>query len=143
MCRAQPTAGQPPWSEWFTPGKTVLLIGVLLFIRYPEVFIGTHSFFNNDFGLFTYPVVHYLRASLLRGELPLWNPLNDCGVPFLAQWNTSACYPATWLCVLLPLPWSLNIVCLGHLLLAGWGMYLLAFRWTGNRFASSISAVAF
>jgi hypothetical protein len=131
------------WQEWFTPGRVVLLIGVLLFAQYPEVFLGTHSFFNHDFGLFTYPTVHYLRDCFLRGEIPLWNPLNDCGLPFLAQWNTSVCYPPAWFCVLLPLPWSLNMLCLGHLLLAGYSMYLLTFRWTGNRVASSVAAVGY
>src|ERR1041385_448804 len=137
------TEGASVWSNWFTPGKVVVLITLLLFIQYPEVFLGTHSFFNNDFGLFTYPTIHHLRDSLLRGEIPRWNPLNDCGVPFLAQWNTCACYPPAWLCVALPLPWSLNMLCLGHLVLAGYGMYLLAFRWTGHRFASSLAAIAF
>ena len=27
----------------------------LLFAAYPEVILGTHSFFDRDFGLFTYP----------------------------------------------------------------------------------------
>lgn len=131
------------WQEWFTPGRIVLLLGALLFAQYPEVFLGTHSFFNHDFGLFTYPTVHYLRDCLLRGEIPLWNPLNDCGLPFLAQWNTSVCYPPTWICLLLPLPWSVNMLCLGHLMLAGYGMYCLTFRWTRNRVASSVAAVGY
>src|ERR1700720_2655329 len=121
---AAPKGGKMPpspvdWAAAFTPGRLVLLIVFLLLVEYPEVIFGSHSFFNNDFGLFTYPVVRYLRTSFWRGEIPLWNPLSNCGIPFLAQWNTTVCYPPTWLCLFLPLPWSLNYFCLGHLVLAG------------------------
>src|SRR2546427_5012132 len=96
------------WTSWFTAGRLALMITLLLFAAYPEVVLGSHSFFNNDFGLFTYPVAYYTRESIWRGELPLWNPLSNCGIPFLAQWNTSVCYPFSWFYILFPLPWSLN-----------------------------------
>src|SRR5207253_8580621 len=59
------------------------------------------------------------RESFWRGEVPLWNPLNDCGVPFLAQWNTIVLYPGSLFYLLLPLSWSLGVFCLAHLLVAG------------------------
>src|SRR5580700_4854535 len=136
-------SGPADWAVHFTAGRLALLIVLLLFIEYPEVILGSHSFFNSDFGLFTYPVIHYLRDSIRRGEIPLWNPLNHCGVPFLAQWNTTVCYPPCWLCALFPLPWSLNCLCLGHLVLAGAGMYSLAHRWTEDSFAASVAGLAF
>jgi hypothetical protein len=68
--------------------------------------------------------------------MPLWNPLNNCGMPFLAQWNTLSLYPLSLIYLLLPMPWSLGIFCLAHLFLAGMGMYYLAFRWTGHRLAA-------
>jgi hypothetical protein len=95
------------------------------------------------FGLFTYPVAYYAHESFWHGEMLLWNPLNNCGVPFLAQWNTSVCYPLSLIYMLFPLPWSLNYFCLGHLVLAGVGMYLLAYRWTQNRLAASIAGLTF
>ena len=125
--------------NWFTPDRLALLIALLLLAAYPEVILGTHSFFNRDFGLFTYPNAFYAKQSLWHGEIPLWNPFNLCGIPFLAQWNTTVCYPLSWLYLVLPLPWSLNYFCFGHLLLAGMSMYWLAHRWTGNRFAASIA----
>lgn len=134
---------EPNWTERFTPLRLALLIALLLFIEYPEVVLGTHSFFYRDFGLFTYPIAHFTRESFWRGEAPLWNPLNNCGVPFLAQWNTMVCYPFSWIYILLPLPWSLDLFCLGHLVLAGVTMQALAFRWTGNRFAASVAGLAF
>ncbi len=131
------------WSAWFTPGKFVCLLFLLVFALYPEVILGTHSFFDRDFGLFTYPAVKYAGQSIARGEWPLWNPLSNCGIPFLAQWNTTVCYPVSWLCFVLPLPYSLNCFCLAHLFIAGLGMYWLAFHWTGHRFAACIAGLVY
>src|SRR6266446_6965949 len=44
------------WARGFTPGRLALLTVLLLFAQYPEVMLGTHSFFDRDFGLFTCPV---------------------------------------------------------------------------------------
>ncbi len=133
----------PSWTECFTAGRVAGLIALFLFALYPGVILGTHSFFFRDYGLFTYPVAYYAHESFWRGEAPLWNPLNNCGVPFLAQWNTSVCYPLSLIYLLFPLPWSLNYFCLGHLVLAGVGMYLLAYRWTQNRLAAGIASMVF
>src|SRR6266850_3705027 len=136
--------GRPAsWTDAFTGTRVAGLIVLFLFALYPEVILGTHSFFFRDFGLFTYPVAHYAHESFWRGEVPLWNPLNNTGVPFLAQWNTSVCYPPSLIYLLLPLPWSLNLFGLVHLVLAGAGMYLLAERWTQNRLAAGIAGIAF
>jgi hypothetical protein len=133
----------PDWTRQFTAGRFALLLAALISAAYPDVVLGTYSFFYRDFGLFTYPVAWYARDCLGHGHVPLWNPLNDCGVPFLAQWNTTVCYPLSLLYLLLPLPWSLDYFCLGHLVLAGVAMYHLAFRWSGNRFAASVAGTAF
>ena len=116
---------------------------MLLLVDYPEVILGIDSFFHRDFGLFTNPVAAHARESFWRGEVPLWNPLNNCGIPLLAQWNTTICYPLSWLYFLFPLPWSLNYFCLGHLVLAGVGMYRLAREWTGDRFGASVAGLAY
>lgn len=133
----------PSWMNQFTAGRVACLIALFLFALYPGVILGTHSFFFRDYGLFTYPVAYYAHESFWHGEALLWNPLNNCGVPFLAQWNTSVCYPLSLIYMLFPLPWSLNYFCLGHLVLAGAGMYLLAYRWTQNKLAASIAGLIF
>lgn len=128
---------------WFTPWRLAGLIALLIAVAYPGVVMGTHSLFYRDFGLFTYPLAWYHHASFWRGEIPLWNPLNDCGLPFLAQWNTAVLYPFSFIYVIFPLPWSLNYFCLLHLILAGVGMYFLAFRWLNNRLAASLAGLVF
>src|SRR5262245_8628997 len=82
-------------SSWLrlTPGLFGLLLGLLIFAAYPEVVLGTHSFFYRDYAQFGYPLAFHLKESFWQGELPLWNPFNNCGLPFLAQWNTMVLYP--------------------------------------------------
>jgi hypothetical protein len=129
--------------EWFTRARLLALLGLFVVIAFPGQVAGTHSFFYRDFGLFGYPVAHFARESFWRGEIPFWNPLNNCGLPFMAQWNTMVFYPGALLYLLAPLPWALNYFCLLHLFLAAAGMYSLAEAWTKNRFAASVAGLVF
>ena len=110
---------------------------------FSDVVFGGATFFFRDFAHFGYPLAHYHRESFWRGEIPLWNPLNDCGLPFLAQWNTLVLYPGSLFYCLFPLQWSLAVYCLAHLVLAGVGMFQLARRWTGSSPGASVAGVAF
>ena len=129
--------------EWFDPKRFSVLLALFIIALFPDVLLGRNTFFFRDYGIFGYPLAFYHRESIWRGELPLWNPLNHCGLPFLAQWNTMVLYPLSLIYVLLPLPWSLSFFCLLHLFLAGLGMYFLAHQWTASRFAASVAGLAF
>src|SRR5262245_37078438 len=107
--------------DWFGPWRFSLILALLILATFPEVLLGLKTFVYRDFGLFSYPLAYYFRQSFWQGEIPLWNPLNNCGIPFLAQWNTMVCYPPSLLYLLLPMPWSLNFFCLAHLFFAGLG----------------------
>ena len=128
--------------DWFTWRRFAGVLALLILAAFWDVLLNLSSFVYRDFGLFGYPLAHYLRESFWRGEVPLWNPLNNCGLPFLAQWNTLACYPGSLIYLVLPLPWSLNLFCLLHLFLAGVAMFFLAFRWLGNGLAASLAMAA-
>jgi hypothetical protein len=130
-------------AAWLTPGRFALLLGILILTAFPDVLLGRRTFVFRDFGLFGYPLAHFHRESFWRGELPLWNPLNHCGIPFLAQWNTLSLYPFSLLYLLLPLTWSLPFFCLAHLFWGGLGMYVLAQHWTRNRLAAALAGVVF
>ncbi|MBM3882009.1 MAG: hypothetical protein FJ387_20190 [Verrucomicrobia bacterium] len=147
---SEPTSTPQPWGappeevpRGLTPVRFAVLLAVLLGLAFPEVWSGGRSFFYRDFGVLAYPTIYHHREAFWRGELPLWNPLSNCGVPFLAQWGTMTLYPGTLIYLLLPLPWSLNVFCLVHLWLAGFGMYSLARRWTGHPLAAGLAGVAF
>lgn len=132
-----------PPGEWITPGRFALGLVVLLFIAFPLVLLGREAFYFRDYGVLGYPFVFHSHQSFWRGEFPLWNPFSNCGTPFLAQWGTLALYPPSLFYLILPLPWSLGVFCLGHLWLGGMGMFLLARRWVASPFAASVAGVAF
>lgn len=136
-------AGEAPAGDWLRPGRFAVLLGLLVLAAYPQVVLGLQTFVYRDFGLFGYPLAHHLRESFWRGELPLWNPLNNCGLPFLAQWNTQALYPPALIYLLLPLSWGLGLFCLAHLFLGGLGMFHLARRWTGDSFAAAFAGMVY
>src|SRR5436309_13255926 len=92
----------------FTPTRFAALLALLLLAAFPEVILVGKTFFFRDFTLFGYPLAHYHREAFWHGELPLWNPLNNCGIPYMAQWNTMVFYPFSLIYLLLPLPWSLS-----------------------------------
>ena len=121
--------------DWFTPRRFGILLALLIFAAFPHVLLGVQTFVVRDYGFFAYPLAHFQRECFRHGELPLWDPYNNCGVPFLAQWNTMPLYPPSLIYLLLPLPWSLSFFCLLHLWFAGFGMFFLARRWTGLRHA--------
>lgn len=128
---------------WFSPLRFSALLAILIFTLYLELLLGSHSLFFRDFGHFGFPLAHYFRESFWQGEIPLWNPLNHCGIPFLAQWNTLVFYPLSAIYLILPLNWGLNFFCLLHLFLGGLGMYFLTRSCVRNNFAASVAGFIF
>jgi hypothetical protein len=143
--RVQQPPGQTgnPIKPWFTPWRFALLLAMLVFAAFSQVLLGLQTFVVRDYGFFAYPLAHFQQECFRHGELPFWDPFNNCGVPFLAQWNTMPLYPPSLIYLLLPLQWSLSFFCLLHLWFAGFGMYFLARRWTSNSFAAAFAGVAF
>jgi len=92
-------------ADWLTPRRFGALLALFLFAAWPQVLLGLQTFVYRDFGLYAYPTAYHLRESFWHGEIPLWNPLSSCGVPFLAQWNTQVLYPPVLFYILLPLSW--------------------------------------
>ena len=134
-------AGAP--GDWITPGRFTVLLALVTGLLFAGVLVGSQTFFFRDFGYFGLPLAQFHREAFWRGEWPLWNPLNNFGLPLLAQWNTLTLYPPSLLYLLLPLPWSLNVFCLAHLVLGGAGMYALAAHWTRQPLAAAVAGVAF
>src|SRR5437867_4752030 len=145
------TSGAAPADVPFTRQSTAfmtlpvftIILAVLLLASFPDVVFGWRSFFTRDFANFGYPLAWHVHQSYCAGEIPLWNPYNFAGLPFLAQWNTLALYPLSLIYILLPLPWSLNCFNLLHLYLGGLGMFCLARRWLRDGRAASVAGVAY
>lgn len=130
-------------APWLTPLRFAGLVVLLLLVAYPKVLLGFDSFYYRDYGVLGYPCIYYHHAAFWRGELPLWNPLSNCGTPFLAQWGTMALYPFSLFYLVFPLPWSLTYFCFGHLLLGSLGIYVLTFRWTRSRLAAGLAGTIY
>jgi hypothetical protein len=138
------SSGHPTFAEkYLTPARFGVFLALLVFAAFPQVVLGLETFVARDFGFFAYPLAHFQSDCLRHGDFPFWNPYNNCGVPFLAQWNTMPLYPPALFYLALPLKWSLGMFSLLHLWWAGLGMYLLARRWTGNNFAAACAGIAF
>lgn len=130
-------------AKFFTPLRFGIFLALLVFAQFPQVILGLETFVARDFGFFAYPLAHFQRECFWRGEIPFWNPYNNCGVPFLAQWNTMPLYPPSLIYLIFPLNWSLSFFCLLHLWFAGFGMFFLARRWTKNNFAAAFAGTVF
>ncbi len=124
----------------FSTWRFALILLALVLVSFPSVFFGGQTFFYRDFCILTYPYAQFHQDSFWNGELPFWNPFNNCGVPCLAQYSLSL-YPFSLFYLLLPLSWSLPVFCLAHLYLAGFGAYRLVTHWTGNRWAAAVAGV--
>ena len=136
--------GDAPDSSSPSLGRFCLYLALLIGGAFPLVLAGVNSFFYRDYGVLAYPFVQFHHDAFWSGNpFPLWNPLSNCGAPFLAQWGTMVLYPFSLVYLLLPLPWSLGVFILGHLGLGGVGMFLLAWRWTGQGSAAAFAGVAF
>jgi hypothetical protein len=139
----EPSVRPSAAEAWLTPGRFALLLGLFIAAAFPGVLFGGTTFIIRDYGMFSYPVAYFQRQCFWRAELPLWNPFNNCGLPFLAQWNTLTLYPLSLIYLLLPLTWALSFFCLAHLFWGGLGMYFLAQRWTNHRLAAGLAGVIF
>jgi len=60
---------------------------------------------------------------LRKDEVPLWNPYMSAGTPFIANNQSAAFYPETWLFALLPVERAFGFAALLYMLLAGGFMY--------------------
>src|SRR5437870_705749 len=132
-----------PTRDPFVLPRFALGLAILLLASFPDVLFGWRSFFTRDFSSFGYPLAYHVQQSYRAGEVPLWNPFNFTGLPFLAQWNTLGLYPGSLIYIWLPLPWSLNLFNLLHLFLGGLGMFCLARRWLNDGNASSVAGMGY
>ncbi len=91
-----------------------------------------------------YPWRKFAAETLRAGYLPLWNPYQFCGTPFVANSQSAVFYPGSLLFVLIPdtayaFSWSAVL----HLTLCGWFCYLLLRRLRCSEVASLLGGVVY
>jgi len=74
------------------------------------------------------PLRWYTATSLQAGRLPLWNPYNASGEPWLANPQTAVFYPPAWLFLALPFETAYMLYLALHLALLGCGAFVLFAR---------------
>ena len=89
------------------------------------------------------PWRQFARESLRGGFLPLWNPHQFCGTPFIANYQSAVFYPPNLLFWILPAAWAFGFAALGHLFLAGAFAYLYLRGRGLGRFAACVGGSAF
>jgi len=73
-----------------------------------------------------WPKAHLMAQSWQSGEgLPYWTPLILSGMPLAANQLAMLFYPPAWLFLFLPIEPTFNFLFIFHLLLGGFGIYLL------------------
>ena len=86
------------------------------------------SGFEVDTYRYYWPTAVFLHDELSRGHLPLWNPYQLAGQPYLALHLNALLYPPTWLLAILPPRATFPVLSILHMLAAGLFTWLFAGR---------------
>jgi hypothetical protein len=90
------------------------------------------------------PWLHYTAEALHAGRLPLWNPDNYLGAPFVGNIQSAVFYPGNWLYYLWPSGDLYAVRAWLQLLVAALGMVLLARESLGtSRIGAHLAAITF
>ncbi len=78
------------------------------------------------------PAYAFIKKNLKKGILPLWNPHQACGYPFIAMMQIGIFYPLNFILYIFPDYYAWDLLILARLLLAGcltfWFMRTLGFK---------------
>jgi len=90
-----------------------------------------------------FPWRHFAAGELHSGKIPLWNPFQFCGTPFLANGQSAVFYPLNFPFWLMDTARAFGWSAFLGSLIALSGTYALARRWKMSRSAGVLSATAF
>jgi hypothetical protein len=119
------------------------MMGILCLAHLP--IFGGQILFSRDPAHWNYPARWFLRASILRGDLPWWNPDQGLGFAVLGNPLYGLHYPPNWLFLLAPPTLVASLACwqgFAHLLWGSAGMFLLARRLGGTGLAAAVAGLA-
>ena len=90
-----------------------------------------------------YPWRHFAAQELRAGHVPLWNPFEFCGTPFVANAQSAVFYPLNLPFWIFDTAYAFGLTAWLHSLLALFATYFLCQRWQLSRAASVVASVAF
>jgi len=78
---------------------------------------------TSDVSLYEEPILEYVKRSMRRGILPLWNPHQGCGYPIIGHMHIGMFYPLNLIFNLLPDRYAWDFLILARMFLGGLFMY--------------------
>ncbi len=109
-------------------------------VKAPDV---PHNALLSDLVLQNYQWKMFIRESIAQREIPLWNPYQFSGIPFLAAGQQSTLYPFSLLYYVMPLWAAYGWFTVVQLWLAGAFMYGFLRGLNVGRFGSTIAGVTY
>jgi membrane protein YfhO len=105
---------------------------------------GSGMFCFRDAAHYYYPLFEFTADQWAKGDLPLWNPYENLGVPLAADVTASVFYPGK-LIFGLPLDYSrlYKLYIAAHVLLAAATAYVLARQWKVSRDGAGLAAICY
>ena len=98
---------------------------------------------NREVYSYTVPALRYGGRMLSQGSLPLWNPYQACGTPYLAAKHHGLLYPLNWLVVIFSLTQVFRLSLYAHGVLEMAGAYWCARQFDTGRAAALLAGVGF
>jgi len=117
----------------------------LSFATQPELpnYGGRREGWSGDFRSYYLPNAAYAGERIASGELPLWNPHQSLGGPFLATVQVGALYPPNWIHGVLPSQTAFVVLVLLHFAIAAIGAALLASAFGAGRFGGALAGLVY
>ena len=122
-----------------------MAFGIPLISLFGIALASAQSFAFRDAAHYYYPLYQWTHRQWQEGRIPLWNPLENCGVPALASTTASVFYPGQ-LVFQLPLDYasSYKLYIVLHLALAGVAAAIFARALLSSSLcASTLAAIAY
>jgi hypothetical protein len=129
-----------PKIQW----KTIALAILPLVALFAPVMLSDRMFAFRDTAVFYEPLFAWIETGWAKGELPLWNPHLNRGVPLASEATSSLFYPGKLL-LLLPLEftWKFKLYVIAHAFLALAGAAFAVRRAGGSPEAAALAAIAY
>jgi hypothetical protein len=112
---------------------------ILITAAFAGILFRHHSLYIRDVTRFFAPNLAILRDTFRSGDFPFWTGRYNAGQPFAANPAYAVLYPPHWIAALT----SLDLVVVGHYLLAAIGMYILLRSMRLRPPASLFGAISF
>lgn len=123
---------------WFI----IILLG-LVSLFFWQVIFSDFTFIDRVYTRYFYPIRVFSAQCIREGILPLWNPYQFCGFPFLANPQSGIFYPLSIITYLIPFELGIKLFIVFQTFLGGLFMYLLMRNFGLRPISCLVSSIAF